>query len=132
MAENTVEQISREIKDMLLKLASILEWRLDKVYDSYRLAQMAEILDVKDGDGEVIGIRVKVPSETRRGTVYYVSVGHYGAKCNCEDSTIRNRTCKHIVSAVILWNIVNMFKYGKQINLESIKWLRGEGLNRSI
>ena len=124
MAENTAEQISREVKELLLKISSILDWRLDKVYDSYRLAQMAEILDVKYGDGEVVGVRVKVPSETRRDTYYYVSVGHYGAKCNCEGSVIRNRLCKHVVSALILWNMVNLFKYGKFINIDDVRWLR--------
>lgn len=47
MSEELAPQLSRKLKEWLLELASKLNWRIDKVLDSYRLAQRSEIIDVR-------------------------------------------------------------------------------------
>ncbi|WP_243671693.1 hypothetical protein [Vulcanisaeta sp. JCM 16161] len=98
MAEELTPQLSKRLKEWLLELSDKLSWRIDKVLDSYKLAQRSEIIDVRDDGKSINGVRLKVPSETRDNTYYYVSVGPYGAKCTCEASVIRGEVCKHIVA----------------------------------
>ncbi|WP_054842979.1 hypothetical protein [Vulcanisaeta distributa] len=125
MAEElTPPQLSKRLKEWLLELASKLNWRIDKVLDSYRLAQRSEIIDVRDDGKSINGIRLKVPSETRDDTYYYVSVGPYGAKCTCEASVIRGEVCKHIVAGLVMWNMLSVIKYGKWLDLNELEWLR--------
>ncbi len=109
----------------MLELAGKLNWRVDRVLDSYRLAQRSEIIDVRDDGESISGIRLKVPSETRDNTYYYVSVGPYGAKCTCEASVIRGgEVCKHIVAGLVMWNMLSVIKYGRWLDLNELEWLR--------
>ena len=124
MAEELTPQLSRRLKEWLLELADKLNWRVDKVLDSYKLAQRSEIIDVRDDGKSINGIRLKVPSETRDNTYYYVSVGPYGAKCTCEASVIRGEVCKHIVAGLVMWNMLSVIKYGKWLELNELSWLR--------
>ncbi|WP_069807799.1 SWIM zinc finger family protein [Vulcanisaeta thermophila] len=121
------QQLNKRLKEWLLELASSLNWRVDKVLDSYKLAQNSEILDLRDDGRYITGIRLKVPSESRNNTYYYVSVGPYGAKCTCEASVIRGEVCKHIVAGLIMWNMLNVIKYGRWIDTKELGWLRGDG-----
>ncbi|WP_054857237.1 SWIM zinc finger family protein [Vulcanisaeta sp. JCM 16159] len=124
MSEELAPQLSRKLKEWLLELASKLNWRIDKVLDSYRLAQRSEIIDVRDDGKSISGVRLRVPSETRNDVNYYVSVGPYGAKCTCESSVIRGEVCKHIVAGLIMWNMLSVIKYGKWLDLDELEWLR--------
>ena len=124
MAEELTPQLSRRLKEWLLELADKLNWRVDKVLDSYKLAQRSEIIDVRDDGKAINGVRLKVPSETRDNTYYYVSVGPYGAKCTCEASVIRGEVCKHIVAGLVMWNMLSVIKYGKWLELNELSWLR--------
>jgi hypothetical protein len=56
-----------------------------------------------------------------------VSIGLYGAKCTCESSTIRGGLCKHAVASLIAWNLVNVGRYGKPLDLDGIRFNLGEG-----
>ncbi|ADN49657.1 SWIM zinc finger family protein [Vulcanisaeta distributa] len=124
MAEELTPQLSKRLKEWLLELAGKLNWRVDRVLDSYRLAQRSEIIDVRDDGESISGIRLKVPSETRDNTYYYVSVGPYGAKCTCEASVIRGEVCKHIVAGLVMWNMLSVIKYGRWLDLNELEWLR--------
>ncbi|WP_054843825.1 hypothetical protein [Vulcanisaeta souniana] len=126
MTEELTSQLSKKLKEWLLELASRLNWRIDKVLDSYRLAQHSVIIDVRDSGDSISGIRLKVPSETRDDILYYVSVGGpYGAKCTCEASVIRGGSvCKHIVAGLIMWNMLSVIKYGKWLDLSELTWLK--------
>ncbi|GAB6945586.1 SWIM zinc finger family protein [Vulcanisaeta sp. JCM 14467] len=124
MTEELTPQLSRRLKEWLLELAGKLNWRVDKVLDSYKLAQRSEIIDVRDDGKAIGGVRLKVPSETRDNTYYYVSVGPYGAKCTCEASVIRGEVCKHIVAGLIMWNMLSIIKYGRWLELNELPWLR--------
>ncbi|BDR92475.1 SWIM zinc finger family protein [Vulcanisaeta souniana] len=124
MTEELTSQLSKKLKEWLLELASRLNWRIDKVLDSYRLAQHSVIIDVRDSGDSISGIRLKVPSETRDDILYYVSVGPYGAKCTCEASVIRGSVCKHIVAGLIMWNMLSVIKYGKWLDLSELTWLK--------
>ncbi len=118
-----VEQLSRGIKEFARQLAAVLNMRIDRVLDALNLARLAEILDIKIDNGEIIGLRVKVPSETKPNTFYYTTVGVYGSKCTCEASIIRKRICKHIVAALMLWNVLSLFRTGKQLDISKLRWL---------
>ncbi len=123
LARGLVESIDKELKDFMLRLASKLGWRVDRVLDAYQLAKLVTILDVKDDGKSIIGLRVRLPSESRHGNFHYVTIGPYGAKCTCEASVIKRGICKHIVAALITWGILNFIKYGKFISLDDIPWL---------
>ena len=116
--------LDEETKHFLFELADRLGWRKSRILEAYELAKKAEILEIKEVDNEVIGIRIKLESQSRRGEFYYVLVGKYGAKCNCEFSTIKKGICKHIAAAIIVWYAVSMIKYGKKINLDELSWLK--------
>jgi len=124
---SSVEEISRIIKDFIQRLSSILNTRLGRVLDAYFLIKDVEIIDVKVENDEVVGIRIKIPSEHRRDTYHYVTVGLYGFKCTCEACTIRKMVCKHVIVALSVWHLIMIVKYGKELNLEKIKWLRRDG-----
>ncbi len=125
MAEELTPQLSKRLKEWLLELADKLNWRVDKVLDSYRLAQRSEIIDIRDDGKSINGIRLKVPSETRDDTYYYVSVGPYGAKCTCEASVIRGgEVCKHIVAGLVMWNMLSVIKYGRWLDINELEWLK--------
>ncbi len=124
MAEELTSQLSKKLKEWLLELASRLNWRIDRVLDSYRLAQRSVIIDVRDDGNSIGGIRLRVPSESRDDVLYYVSVGPYGAKCTCEASVIRGNACKHIVAGLIMWNMLSVIKYGKWLDLNELTWLK--------
>ncbi len=119
----TVEELSRGIREFARKLAALLNVRIEKILDALDLARLAEILDIRIVNGEIIGLRVKIPSETRRGVFYYTIVGIYGSKCTCEASMIRRRICKHIIATLIIWNILNLFRTGRQLDLSKLRWL---------
>ncbi len=124
MSEELTPQLSRRLREWFLELADRLGWRVDKVLDSYRLAQRSVIIDVKDDGNVISGVRLRVPSESRDNTYYYVSVGPYGAKCTCEASVIRGEVCKHIVAGLIMWNMISVMKYGKWLDLNELAWLK--------
>jgi len=119
----TVEELGRGIREFARQLAEILNIRLEKVLDALNLARLAEILDIKIDNGEVVGLRIKLPSETRPNVHYYTMVGIYGSKCTCEANTLRKKICKHILAALMLWNIITLFRTGKQLDITKIKWL---------
>ncbi|ADY01590.1 MAG: SWIM zinc finger family protein [Vulcanisaeta sp.] len=124
MSEELTPQLNKKLKEWLLELAGKINWRVDKVLDSYRLAQRSVIIDVRDDGNSINGIRLRVPSETRDNAYYYVSVGPYGAKCTCEASVIRGEVCKHMVAGLIMWNMLSVIKYGKWLNLNELTWLK--------
>ncbi|MGC9180455.1 MAG: SWIM zinc finger family protein [Vulcanisaeta sp.] len=124
MSEELTPQLNKKLKEWLLELAGKINWRVDKVLDSYRLAQRSVIIDVRDDGKSINGIRLRVPSETRDNAYYYVSVGPYGAKCTCEASVIRGEVCKHMVAGLIMWNMLSVIKYGKWLNLNELTWLK--------
>ncbi len=116
-------EIGKEIREFAKKISEILNIRLEKVLDALNLARIVEIIDIKIENNEIIGIRARVPSESRPGYYYYVTVGYYGYKCNCEASMYRNRICKHVLAALMLWNVINVFKTGKSLDVHRIRWL---------
>ncbi|MCG2879769.1 MAG: SWIM zinc finger domain-containing protein [Vulcanisaeta sp.] len=130
LSEELASELDRKLKEWFLELADILGWRVDKVLDSYRLAQRSVIIDVRDDGREINGVRLRVPSESR-DTYYYVSVGPYGAKCTCEASVIRGEICKHIVAGLITWNMISVIKYGKWLELRGIEWLGNRKKNNN-
>lgn len=121
------EELSRGIKEFAKQLAAVLNMRIDRVLDALGLARLAEILDIKIENGEIVGLRVKIPSETRPNMYYYTMVGIYGSKCTCEANIIRRRICKHIVAALMLWNVLTLFRTGRQLDLSKLKWLTEYG-----
>jgi len=116
-------EIGREIREFAKKISEILNIRLEKVLDALNLARAAEIIDIKVEGDEIIGIRARVPSESRPGHYYYVTVGYYGYKCNCEATMYRGRICKHVLAVLMLWNVINVFKTGKALDVYRIRWL---------
>lgn len=111
-------------KNFLFHLADVAGVRKSKVLEAYELAKRAEILNVKECGDEILGVRIRVESESRRGEVHYVSVGKFGAKCTCEFSVIRRGLCKHILAGLIVWYAVSMLRFGKPIDLDSLEWLK--------
>ncbi len=128
MSEKDLLEITREIgkgiREFAVRLASILGVRIERVLDSLNLARLAEIIDIKIEDGEIQGIRIRIPSETRPNQYYYVTVGIYGYKCTCEASMYRKKMCKHVIAALMMWNVINVFKFGKSLDIDKISWLR--------
>ncbi|MFB6470947.1 MAG: SWIM zinc finger family protein [Vulcanisaeta sp. AZ3] len=124
MNEELVNQLNKRLKEWLLELANTINWRVDRVLDSYNLASRSTIIDIRDNGKEINGLRLRVPSESRDGIYYYVSVGPYGAKCTCEASVIKGEVCKHIVAGLIMWNMISVIKYGKWINARDLEWLK--------
>ena len=127
MSLSSTEEISKVIKDFITKLAHTLNIKISKVMDAYFLISNVEIIDIKESNNEVIGIRVKIPSEHRKDTYHYVTVGFYGFKCTCEACTIKKMICKHVITALSIWYLTMLVKYGKELNLEKIEWLRKYG-----
>lgn len=119
-----MNQLNKRLKEWLLELANTINWRVDRVLDSYNLASRSTIIDIRDNGKEINGLRLRVPSESRDGIHYYVSVGPYGAKCTCEASVIKGEVCKHIVAGLIMWNMISVIKYGKWINARDLEWLK--------
>ncbi len=118
------QEIGRGIRDFAVKLANILNTRIDKVLDCLNLARLAEIIDLRIENGEIQGLRIRIPSETRPNTYYYVSVGMYGYKCTCEASMYKKKICKHVIAALMLWNVINVFRFGKPLDIDRLSWLR--------
>lgn len=124
MSSRTLEE---ETKEFLLRLSDILNVRISKVLDFYFSVRPAKarILELVEEGGKIVGIRMAVQSNTRRDLWHYVMVGRYGAKCTCEANTIRGQICRHIIIALITWNMISLIKTGKGVELESLSWLRG-------
>ncbi|NPB01015.1 MAG: SWIM zinc finger family protein [Crenarchaeota archaeon] len=116
-------EIGREIREFAKKISEILNVRIEKVLDALNLARAAEIIDIKIENDEIIGVRARVPSESKPGQYYYVTVGYYGYKCNCEAAMYRGRICKHVLAVLMLWNVINVFKTGKALDVCKIRWL---------
>ncbi|NPA23361.1 MAG: SWIM zinc finger family protein [Crenarchaeota archaeon] len=116
-------EIGKEIREFAKKISEVLNMRLEKILDALNLARAAEIIDIKIENNEIIGIRARVPSESRPGHYYYVTVGYYGYKCNCEATMYRGRICKHVLAVLMLWNVINVFKTGKALDVYRIRWL---------
>lgn len=120
----TAQELGRGIREFAKQLAELLHVRIDKILDALNLARLAEIMDMKIENGEIIGLRIKLPSESKPNVYYYTMVGIYGSKCTCEANTLRKKLCKHIIAALMLWNIITLFRTGKQLDLSKIKWLQ--------
>ncbi len=92
--EDLERMLDRSLKELALSIARLLDMRVEKVLESLSLARRSETLDiVRQKDGEIVGLRLKVPSRSHRDVFYYVSIGIYGFKCNCEASSIKGSYC---------------------------------------
>jgi SWIM zinc finger. len=69
-----------------------------------------------------------VESSSRKGVWHYVSVGPYGAKCTCEANMIKGLICRHIIIALITWNMVSLIKTGEGVDVGSLGWLKNKPL----
>ncbi len=85
------------LKEFLVILSRRIGYRLSRLIDIAEYAGEAEVIEVKEGDGKIYGIRLRFKSETRDDVFHYALVGRYGAKCTCEANTLGNELCKHIV-----------------------------------
>lgn len=115
------------LKEFLVVLSRRIGYRLSRLIDIAEYARKAEVIEVKEGDEKVYGIRLKFKSETRDNVFHYALVGKYGAKCTCEANTLGNELCKHIVAGLIIMEAINLSKYGKDIDIDEMKWLEGHG-----
>lgn len=141
------EDYGKLIRDFLTSLSNKLGIGINRLLDLYfwvsdnvkaKDAQLqstsvnptrVEIIRIIDDGTGIKGIRLRFSSDTRRGEYHYTVIGKYGAKCTCEGNMIGNRVCKHIVAGLILMDVINVLKYGRNINLDEFKWISkaGEG-----
>lgn len=119
-------EIEEGARRFLLDLSGALGVRLSKVLDLYFSIQpkKARILEIVEDEDKVIGVRMAVESSTRKGVWHYVSVGPYGAKCTCEANTFGGKICRHIIIALITWNMVSLLKTGRAVDVNSLSWLK--------
>ncbi len=145
MEINASEDYAKKMRMFLLELSNRLGVSLNWIIDIYywlsdniksREFQLeheankptrAEIIRVFDNGSEVIGVRLRFSSDSRRNEYYYTTVGKYGAKCTCERNMINGKVCKHIVAGLILMNVINVLKYGRVIDLSNYEWLNEGG-----
>lgn len=132
VSKDITEEFNRALKDFFLNLASILGVRVNKILNAFGLAKLAEILDIKYEGNEIIGIRLKIPSETRSNHFHYVMVGLYGFKCTCEASTIKKYLCKHVIAALLTWHVISLMKFGKGLELNKLEWLKEYGSSKRV
>lgn len=120
------EALEGEARRFLVELSSALGVRLSRVLDIYFsiTPRRARILEVVEEGCRVIGLRMAVESDSRRGKWHYVSVGFYGAKCTCEANVMRGLICRHIAAALITWNMVSLIKTGKPVDVNALGWLK--------
>ena len=141
MAKDVAESYSYSIRQFLEDLARRLNVSLNKLIDIYfwlsnnvkarelnledvvNRPTRADIISIVDDGKSIVGIRLRFSSDTRKGQYYYTNVGRYGAKCTCEGNMIGGRLCKHIIAGLILMNVVNLLKYGSNIDLSQFTWL---------
>ncbi len=119
-------EIEEGARRFLLDLSGALGVRLSKILDLYFSVhpRRARILEIVEEGGKVVGVRMAVESSTRRGVWHYVSVGPYGAKCTCEANTFGGKICRHIIIALITWNMVSLLKTGRAVDVNSLGWLK--------
>ncbi|GGP20422.1 hypothetical protein GCM10007981_08430 [Thermocladium modestius] len=115
------------LKEFLVILSRRIGYRLSRLIDIAEYAGEAEVIEVKEGDGKIYGIRLRFKSETRDDVFHYALVGRYGAKCTCEANTLGNELCKHIVAGLIIMEAISLGKYGKDIDIDEMKWLESHG-----
>lgn len=119
-------EIEEGARRFLLDLSGALGVRLSRILDLYFSIEprRARILEIVEDKGRIIGVRMAVESSTRKGVWHYVSVGPYGAKCTCEANTIKGMICRHIIIALITWNMVSLIKTGRGVDVNSLAWLK--------
>lgn len=125
-----MRSLDDEIKSFLLALSRTLGVRIEKILDLYLYVspETVKIVEIVEGRGEVLGVRLAVRSRNKPGLWYYVAVGRRGGKCTCEGNTVGGRICRHIVIGVIMWHVVSLLKTGRGVDISSLQWLReGEG-----
>ncbi len=122
----SAEALEEGARRFLLDLSGALGVRLSRVLDLYFSVEprRARILEIVEEGGKVLGVRMAVESSSRKGVWHYVSVGPYGAKCTCEANMIKGLICRHIIIALITWNMVSLIKTGKGVDVGSLGWLK--------
>jgi len=121
------------MKEFLLLLSKKVGYRFSRLLEIAEYAGEATIIEVKEESNGVTGIRLSFKSETRNDVYHYASIGRYGAKCTCEANTLGSELCKHILAGIIIMEAINLNKYGKNLDLNEMKWLSSNvGESREI
>ena len=118
-------EVSSKIREGLNMIASALNMSLREVLQLYASfsPSRARLVDVVERDGEVVAVRMVVESGSRRGERHYVAVGYGAWKCDCE-AAARGRLCRHAKLAIVTWEVLNVAKYGRHIDLNRVAWLQ--------
>jgi len=104
------------IREGLRRIAEALGIPLSEVVQLYAsfTPSRARILEIVEDERGIRGIKMVVAG--RRGR-YVVAVGYRGWRCSCEAGR-RGKLCRHAKLAVITWEILNMIKHGKDVEIE--------------
>ena len=126
MLSGKLLQVSSRIREGLRRVAEALGIPLSEVVQLYAsfTPSRVRILEVVEEGDEVVGIRMRVASGSRRGEWYLVAVGYRGWRCSCEAGR-RGKLCKHAKLAVITWEILNIIRYDRHIDFDRVMWLNG-------